>query len=143
MAGYLNCQLADCNFFYGFIVRLTQVYNIFSCYPIVFYLPQLFHILSSLSLKSRFNSGHVTMPCHAMPCQHAMPCHAMPCHVIPCHAMPCHAMPCQKTRHIDTMFDQCWAEVVDGGPTLVQHLYYVSCLLGYHAMPFDVGYVRA
>ena len=36
----------------------------------------------------------------------------------------------QQTRHIDLMFDQCWAEVVDGGPTLVQHLFYVSCLLG-------------
>ena len=28
------------------------------------------------------------------------------------------------------MFDQCWANVVDGGPTLVKHWVYVSSLLG-------------
>ena len=28
------------------------------------------------------------------------------------------------------MLDQCWASVVDGGPTLVQHWVDVSCLLG-------------
>ena len=28
------------------------------------------------------------------------------------------------------MFDQCWANVVDGGPTLVEHWVDVSCLLG-------------
>ena len=27
----------------------------------------------------------------------------------------------QQTRHIDPMFDQCWADVVDGVPALVQH----------------------
>ena len=31
----------------------------------------------------------------------------------------------------DPMLDQCWANVVDGGPTLVQHWIHVSCLLGY------------
>ena len=35
-----------------------------------------------------------------------------------------------QTRHIDPMFDQYWADVVDGGQTLVQHLVNVSCLLG-------------
>ena len=29
------------------------------------------------------------------------------------------------------MLDQCWATVYDAGPTLVQHLVGVSCLLGY------------
>ena len=33
----------------------------------------------------------------------------------------------QQTRHIDP---QSWADVVDGGPTLVQHWLDVSCLLG-------------
>ena len=28
------------------------------------------------------------------------------------------------------MFDQCWANVVDGGPTLVEHWVDVSWLLG-------------
>ena len=36
----------------------------------------------------------------------------------------------QQTRHIDPMLDQCWADVVDGGPTLVQHWVDVSCFLG-------------
>ena len=27
----------------------------------------------------------------------------------------------QQTGHIDTMLVQCWADVVDGGPALVQH----------------------
>ena len=35
----------------------------------------------------------------------------------------------QQTRDIDKMLDQCWASVVDGGPTLVQHLFNVACLL--------------
>ena len=36
----------------------------------------------------------------------------------------------QQTRHIDLMLVQCWASVVDGGPTLAQHWIDVSCLLG-------------
>ena len=36
----------------------------------------------------------------------------------------------QQTWHIYLMFDQCWANVVDGGPTLVKHWVDVSCLLG-------------
>ena len=36
----------------------------------------------------------------------------------------------QQTRYIDPMLDQCWADVGDGGPPLVQHWVYVSCLLG-------------
>ena len=29
------------------------------------------------------------------------------------------------------MFDQCWPNVVDGGPTLLKHWVDVLCLLGY------------
>ena len=36
-----------------------------------------------------------------------------------------------KMENADPMFDQCWASVVDGGPTLVKHWVDVSCLLGY------------
>ena len=36
----------------------------------------------------------------------------------------------QQTRHIDPMLEQCWADVVDGGPTLVQHWVDVLCLSG-------------
>ena len=36
----------------------------------------------------------------------------------------------QQTRLIDPILDQCWTNVVDGGPTLVQHWIDVSCLLG-------------
>ena len=35
----------------------------------------------------------------------------------------------QHTRHIYPMFDQWWANVVDGGPALVKHWVHVSCLL--------------
>ena len=38
--------------------------------------------------------------------------------------------PAQKTRDVHQMFVQCWASVVEGGPTLIQHLVNVSCLLG-------------
>ena len=34
------------------------------------------------------------------------------------------------TASIPAMLDQCWASVVDGGLTLVQHWVNVSCLLG-------------
>ena len=37
--------------------------------------------------------------------------------------------PAQQIRHIYPMFDQCWANVVDGGPTLGKHWVDVSCLL--------------
>ena len=36
----------------------------------------------------------------------------------------------QRTRDIDPMLDRCWASVLDGGTTLVQHWVDVSCLLG-------------
>ena len=36
----------------------------------------------------------------------------------------------QQTRHINTMFDKCWADVVDGGSTLVKHCADVSYMLG-------------
>ena len=36
------------------------------------------------------------------------------------------------------MFDQCWTNVVDGGPTLVKHWLDVSCLLGYSSF-FTLG----
>ena len=39
-------------------------------------------------------------------------------------------VPDALTRHIDPMLDQCWANVVDGGPTLVQLWIDVLCLLG-------------
>ena len=35
----------------------------------------------------------------------------------------------QQTRHIDPLLDQCWANVVDGGPTLIQHWIGVSYLV--------------
>ena len=35
----------------------------------------------------------------------------------------------EQTRDIEPMLDQCWADVVDGGPTLNQHWFNVSCLL--------------
>ena len=40
----------------------------------------------------------------------------------------------QNTRHqtldIDLLLDQCWASVVDDGPTLIQHWVDVLCLWG-------------
>ena len=36
----------------------------------------------------------------------------------------------QQTRHMRSMADQCWADVVDGGPTLVRHWVHASYLLG-------------
>ena len=36
----------------------------------------------------------------------------------------------QQTPRINPMSDQCWANVVDGGPTLVRHWVDVSCFLG-------------
>ena len=36
----------------------------------------------------------------------------------------------QPTRHTYPMFDQCWPTVYDVGPTLTQHCFNVSCLLG-------------
>ena len=42
----------------------------------------------------------------------------------------------QKTRDIDPMFDQCWANVVDGGPTLVKHWVDVSCFSGMPTVVF-------
>ena len=38
----------------------------------------------------------------------------------------------RQIRHIYSMFDQWWASVVDGGPTLVKHWVDVSCLLTTH-----------
>ena len=46
------------------------------------------------------------------------------------HHYDTHREPTQQTRHIHPMFDQCWANVVDGGPALVKHCVDVSCLLG-------------
>ena len=43
-------------------------------------------------------------------------------------------VPSQQTRHIDPMLDQCLANVVDGGPTVIQHWVDVACLLGYDAV---------
>ena len=37
----------------------------------------------------------------------------------------------QQTRDIDPMMDQCWASVVDGGTTLVQHWVDFSWFAGY------------
>ena len=38
------------------------------------------------------------------------------------------------------MFDKCWASVVDGGTTLVQHWVDVSCLLGMGSrIAFPIG----
>ena len=37
----------------------------------------------------------------------------------------------QQTRGIYPMVEQCWANVVDGGPTLLKHWVDVSCLLGW------------
>ena len=36
------------------------------------------------------------------------------------------------TRDIEQMLLKCWACVVDGGPTLQQHLFNVPCLLGFN-----------
>ena len=36
----------------------------------------------------------------------------------------------QQTRYSNPLLVQCWASVVDGGPTLDQHWFDVSCLLG-------------
>ena len=36
----------------------------------------------------------------------------------------------QETRDIEALLVQCWASVVDGGPTLNQQWLNVSCLLG-------------
>ena len=38
----------------------------------------------------------------------------------------------QCWTNVGQMLDQCWANVVDGGPTLVQHWVDVSCLLSMH-----------
>ena len=41
-----------------------------------------------------------------------------------------HIMPYpQQTRHVEPMLVQCWADVVDGGPTLTQNWFNVSSLL--------------
>ena len=42
----------------------------------------------------------------------------------------------QQTRDVDRMLFQCWADVVDGGPTLKQHWVNVSCLLGTTLLDF-------
>ena len=39
--------------------------------------------------------------------------------------------PSQQEQYFGPMLSQCWASVVDGGPTLVQHRANVLCLLGY------------
>ena len=39
-------------------------------------------------------------------------------------------VPVQQTREINPMLVQCWASIVDGGPTLYQHWLDASCLLG-------------
>ena len=39
-------------------------------------------------------------------------------------------LPAQQTQDIETMLDQYWADVVDGGSTLNQHCFNVLCLLG-------------
>ena len=39
-------------------------------------------------------------------------------------------MPSQQTRDIEPMLGQCWADVLDVGPTLIQLCFNVSCLLG-------------
>ena len=36
----------------------------------------------------------------------------------------------RQTRDIEPLLDQCWASVVDGGPTLNQQWLNVSCLVG-------------
>ena len=48
----------------------------------------------------------------------------------------------QQTRHIETMLFKCWASVADGGPTLNQHCFNVSCLM--HGSHHDMrrGYRR-
>ena len=38
--------------------------------------------------------------------------------------------PPQHTRHFETMSALCWSTVCDAGPTLSQHCFNVSCLLG-------------
>ena len=43
----------------------------------------------------------------------------------------------KQTRHIDSMLDQCWPNVLDGGPTLAQHWIDVSCLLGQYLTSVD------
>ena len=39
------------------------------------------------------------------------------------------------------MFHQCWANVVDGGPTLVKHWVDVFCLLGRLALLMWLGWI--
>ena len=39
-------------------------------------------------------------------------------------------LPTQQTRDIEPLLIQCWASVVDGGPTLNQQWLNVACLLG-------------
>ena len=38
--------------------------------------------------------------------------------------------PTQQTRYIKPMLAQCWSTVYDGGSTLSQHWFNVSCLMG-------------
>ena len=47
----------------------------------------------------------------------------------------------QQTRHIYPLFDQCWANVVDVGPTLVKQWVDVSCLLGRCRLVVDESHV--
>ena len=49
----------------------------------------------------------------------------------------------QQTRDIDPMLCQCWASVVDGGPTLAQHWVDVPCLLGYFNDVFKLKLLNA
>ena len=47
-------------------------------------------------------------------------CYALHCFCISIR-VSCITVKPSRTRDIDPMLDQCWASVVDGGPTLVQH----------------------
>ena len=46
---------------------------------------------------------------------------------------PIHSSP-QQTREVEPMLGQCWASVLDDEPTLTQHWFNVSCLLGQKLM---------
>ena len=48
------------------------------------------------------------------------------------HIKPMTRRPSQQTRDVQPMLFECWANVVDGGPTFKQHWLNVSCLLRYN-----------
>ena len=84
-------------------------------------------ILGMQAAEKEFTLESTSLPC--MPCQGKQ---RWPFTVVitSYRCLPSIAVVSQQTGDIEPLFDQCWASVVDGGPTLNQQWFNVSCLLG-------------